>query len=106
MHLRFRTELNQLESVTATERLILEMEQIKQSAFDQQQNLAGVHQEIQQQKARQEKEAIQKDLAVMKSSLEDVYSNKLKQLLESQTEATMATTAIAKQLGELQVNSR
>ena len=38
--------------------------------------------------------------------VEDVYAEKLKQLLQQQTEATLATTAVAQQLGQLRGETR
>ena len=56
LHLRFLTELNQLESVTATEKLLYELEQIKKNTFDSQQNLAEVQHELRDEKARRREE--------------------------------------------------
>ena len=106
LHLRFLTELNQLESVTATEKLLYELEQIKKNTFDSQQNLAEVQHELRDEKARRREEEKKDSLEKAQQNLQELYSEKLKQLLESQMEATLATSAVAKQLGDLQGKSK
>ena len=43
---RFMTELNQLEAVTATEQMLTELKQIKQTAFTSQASLADMTQKL------------------------------------------------------------
>ena len=73
MHFRFLTEMQQYEAVNATERMLLELEAIKRSAFDSQRSLAEIQAErrlAEQQRQEREREV--------------VYDASLKQLLEKQ----------------------
>ena len=106
LHLRFLTELNQLESVTATEKLLSELEQIRNSTFENQENLAEVENLVKDQQLRTRDGERKDELEKSRYKLQELYSEKLKQLLDSQTEATLATSAVAKQLGDLKENSK
>jgi len=106
LHLRFLTELNQLESVTATEKLLSELEQIRKSTFENQQNLAEVENLVKDQQLRTRDGERKDEMEKSRYKLQEMYSEKLKQLLDSQTEATLATSAVAIQLGDLKENSK
>jgi hypothetical protein len=77
MHFRFMAELQQYEAVSATERMLAELEQIKRSALDSQRSLSEVQAEIRSQRQREEQERGQREL-------EALYAAKIKQLLDNQ----------------------
>ena len=75
MHFRFMTELHRFEEVSATERFLAELEQIKRSAFDSQRSLTEMQAEMRAQRQREDQERGQRELEVQ-------YAAKLKQLLD------------------------
>ena len=101
LHLRFLTELHQLESVTSTQQLLAELEQVKKFAFEHNQGLAEVQGEVARQRRLLEMQEGEDRVAQRQQQLQEMYTDKLAALLQSQSEATKVTSDVAKQLAKL-----
>jgi len=101
LHLRFLTELNQLETVNSTQRLLDELDQIKKSAFDNHKGLEEVQNEMSRQRMEIEEQNNAEKMRVAQKELQDLYSSKLQNLLDNQNEVTKATSDVAKHLATI-----
>ena len=106
LHLRFLTELHQLEAVTDTQRLVAELEQMKRAALEQNRGMEQVQGEVVRQQRRLEEQEGQARLAAAQQQLQEIYSSKLTALLESQHEATAMTRDVARHLASLAAGSQ
>ena len=101
LHLRFLTELHQLESVTSTQQLLAELEQVKKFAFEHNQGLAEVQGEVARQRRLLEMQEGEDRVAQRQQQLQEMYTEKLAALLHSQSEATKVTSDVARQLAKM-----
>ena len=101
LHLRFLTELHQLESVTSTQQLLAELEQVKKFAFEHNQGLAEVQGEVARQRRLLEMQEGDDRVAQRQQQLQEMYTEKLAALLQSQNEATKVTSDVARQLAKM-----
>ena len=98
LHLRFLTELHQLEAVNNTHQLLSELEQVKKSTFEQHRGLEEVQGEVVRQRRKLDAQAGEGRLATAHQELQELYSSKLAALLQSQSEATRVTSEVAQHL--------
>ena len=101
LHLRFLTELHQLESVTSTQQLLAELEQVKKFAFEHNQGLAEVQGEVARQRRLLEMQEGEDRVTQRQQQLQEMYTEKLAALLHSQSEATKVTSDVARQLAKM-----
>ena len=101
LHLRFLTELHQLETVNNTQRLLDELETIKKSAFDNHKGLEEVQEEMSKQRKLIEDQNNADKYKAAQRELQEMYSSKLQKLLESQNEVTKVTSDVARHLSEI-----
>ena len=101
LHLRFLTELHQLETVNNTQRLLDELDTIKKSAFDNHRGLEEVQHEMTKQRKMMEEQSRADKAQSAQRELQELYSSKLQMLLESQNEVTKVTSDVAKHLADL-----
>ena len=101
LHLRFLTELHQLETVNNTQRLLDELETIKKSAFDNHKGLEEVQEEMSKQRKLIEDQNNADKYQAAQRELQEMYSSKLQKLLESQNEVTKVTSDVARHLSEI-----
>ena len=101
LHLRFLTELHQLESVTSTQQLLAELEQVKKFAFEHNQGLAEVQGEVARQRRLLEMQEGEDRVTQRQQQLQEMYTEKLAALLQSQSEATKVTSDVARQLAKM-----
>ena len=102
LHLRFLTELHQLESVTSAHQMVAELEQVKRSALEQHHELEQVQGEVTRQRRRLEEQEGEGRVAAVQQELQEMYSGKLAALLEGQHEAARVTGEVARHLAALQ----
>ena len=101
LHLRFLTELHQLESVTSLQQLLAELEQVKKFAFEHNQGLAEVQGEVARQRRLLEMQEGEDRVTQRQQQLQEMYTEKLAALLQSQSEATKVTSDVARQLAKM-----